>query len=91
MVSLAAPVHADAGDVAGGDAQFLSALSGAGLTHRGPAQAISAGLAVCQLMDAGLAPADTVVAVQSTNPGFTMQHAAQFAAIAAAAYCPQHL
>lgn len=88
MIGLAAPAQAD---VPGGDAEFLAALSGAGLGHRGPAVAVSAGRAVCQLMEAGLSPMDTVVAVQTTNPGFTIERAAQFANIAAGAYCPQYL
>jgi hypothetical protein len=89
-VGLAAPAHADTGD-AGNDAIFLNALSGAGLSYRGPEQAVSAGRAVCQLMDGGLTPTDTVTAVQGTNPGFTMESAAQFAVISANAYCPQHV
>lgn len=88
MVGLAAPAHADN---VGSDAEFLGALSAAGLSHSGPAQAIAAGKAVCQLMDSGLTPVDTVVAVQSTNPGFTLEHAAKFANISAAAYCPEHV
>jgi hypothetical protein len=42
-------------------------------------------------MDTGLSPTDTVEAVQGTNPGFTMERAAQFAVISAGAYCPQHV
>jgi hypothetical protein len=42
-------------------------------------------------MDAGLTPDDTVTAVQTTNPGFTTESAAQFAVISASAYCPQHV
>lgn len=87
-IGLAAPAYADEPS---GDAEFLSALDGAGLIHRGAAQATSAGHAVCQLMDAGLSPMDTVVAVQTTNPGFTMANAAQFATISAGAYCPEHI
>jgi hypothetical protein len=88
MVGLAAPAHADP---VGSDAAFLTALSGAGLSHRGSDQvAISAGHSVCQLMDGGLSPMDTVVAIQTTNPGFTLQRAAEFARIAALNYCPQH-
>jgi hypothetical protein len=34
---------------------------------------------------------DTVVAVQATNPGFTVQKAGEFAAISAAHYCPEHM
>lgn len=88
MMGLAAPGHADP---VGSDAAFLTALSGAGLSHRGSDQvAISAGHSVCQLMDAGLSPMDTVVAVQTTNPGFTLQRAAEFAQIATVNYCPEH-
>ena len=85
-IGLAAPAHADAGDDG-----FLAALQQAGITHRGAPEAIAAGRAVCQLMDQGLTPMDTVNAVRSTNPGFTPEHAARFAITAASAYCPQHL
>lgn len=88
-VGLAAPAHADP---VGSDAEFLGALNGAGLSHKGTDGAtIAAGRAVCQLMDAGLTPVDTVVAVQSTNPGFTLEHAAAFAVISANTYCPEHV
>jgi hypothetical protein len=88
MFGLAIPAHAEPGD----DGRFLATLSGAGLSHRGTDQiTVSAGKAVCQLMDAGLTPMDTVTAVQSTNPGFTLDAAAQFAAISASHYCPEHL
>lgn len=87
MVGLAAPAHADDGDGA-----FLAALSGAGLSHRSSDQAaVSAGRAVCQLMDAGHSPMDTVAAVQTSNPGFTQQAAAKFAVISATSYCPEHI
>ncbi|MGH3634465.1 DUF732 domain-containing protein [Mycobacterium sp.] len=75
----------------GNDAGFLAALDQAGITHRGASQAIAAGRAVCELMDNGLTPMDTVNAVLSTNPGFTPEHAARFAVTAASAYCPEHL
>lgn len=88
MVALAAPAHAD---YAGNDAEFLAALSDAGLNHSGPDRAVAAGRAVCQLMDAGQSPADTVAAVHGTNPGFTMEHAARFAVISASSYCPEHV
>lgn len=89
MVVLAAPAQAAP---AGVDGQFLTTLTGAGLSHSGSDQAtVSAGHAVCQLMDAGLSPMDTVVAVQTTNPGFTIHTAAQFAAISTAHYCPQYM
>lgn len=89
MLGLAAPAQAAP---AGVDGQFLATLSGAGLSHRGNDQAtVSAGRAVCQLMDAGLSPMDTVIAVQTTNPGFTVQKAGEFTAISATHYCPQYM
>jgi hypothetical protein len=87
-VALAAPAHADQ---SGNDAGFLAALSQAGITHSGAGHAIAAGRSVCELMDRGLSPMDTVTAVQGTNPGFTMEHAARFAAAAVTTYCPEHL
>ncbi len=91
-VGVAGPAHADPTIAAGTDGQFLATLSGAGLSHRaGDQVTISAGRAVCQLMDAGLSPMDTVTAVQTTNPGFTLQEAGRFAAIAASNYCPEHM
>lgn len=86
-VGLAAPAHADTPE----DTSFLAALDEAGLAHRGAGQAVAAGRAVCDLMDSGLSPTDTIVAVQSTNPGFTLEHAAKFATISASTYCPEHL
>lgn len=89
MIGFAGPAQADP---TGSEAAFLNALSGAGLTHSGADQAaVAAGRAVCQLMDGGLSSTDTVVAVQTTNPGFSLQHAAEFAAISAAAFCPEHV
>jgi hypothetical protein len=88
LIGLAAPAQADESS---GDAAFLAALDQQGITHRGANQAIAAGRAVCELMDGGLSPLDTVNAVRSTNPGFTPEHAAKFAITAASAYCPQHL
>ncbi|BBY34582.1 hypothetical protein BST33_10305 [Mycolicibacter minnesotensis] len=88
VVGLAVPAYAEP---LGTDAAFLTQLTGAGLSHKGSDEvAISAGHSVCQLMDAGLTPMDTVVAVQTTNPGFTLQRAAEFARIAAQNYCPEH-
>lgn len=88
VIGLAAPALAEP---VGSDVSFLTALTGAGLGHRGSDQvAISAGHSVCQLMDAGLTPMDTVVAVQTTNPGFSLQRAAEFARIATQSYCPEH-
>ncbi|MBS9536008.1 DUF732 domain-containing protein [Mycobacterium sp. M1] len=91
-IGLAGTAHADPTIATGNDAQFLAGLSGAGLHHRASdTVTVSAGRAVCQLMNAGLSPMDTVTAVQTTNPGFTLQEAGQFAAIAASNYCPEHV
>ncbi|WP_082948992.1 DUF732 domain-containing protein [Mycobacterium sp. 1274756.6] len=91
MIVLAGPAHADPAAPDAGDDGFLAALDQAGVHHSGPAQAIAAGHAVCRLMDGGLSPVDTVNAVRSTNPGFSVQQSAVFAGMAATAYCPQHL
>lgn len=94
MIGLAAPAQAEPANTAApasGDTIFLGALRDAGFLHSGPTQAIAAGRAVCKLMDDGNSPGDTVGAVKSTNPGFTMDHATRFAKIAAVAYCPDHL
>ena len=91
-IGLAAPAHAEPAFGTGTDAQFLASLTGAGLGHRGSDHVtVSAGRAVCQLMDAGLSPMDTVTAVQTTNPGFTLQEAGRFAAIASSHFCPEHM
>jgi hypothetical protein len=87
IVGLATPAHADPGS----DAGFLAALDQAGISHRGADRAVAAGRSVCELMDGGLSPLDTVNAVRSTNPGFTAERAAQFAVTGASAYCPEHL
>jgi hypothetical protein len=88
-VVLAAPAPAHA-DTSGNDAGFLATLDQAGITHRGAARAVAAGRSVCELMDDGLSPMDTVTAVQGTNPGFTMESAAKFTAAAVTTYCPEH-
>lgn len=89
MVGLAAPAHAHA---EGNDAGFLAALDQQGISHSAAAsQTIAAGRAVCELMDGGLTPMDTVNAVRSTNPAMSPEQSARFAVTAASAFCPQHL
>lgn len=86
-VGLAAPAHADTND-----AGFLAALDQQGISHSAAAgQTIAAGRAVCELMDGGLSPLDTVNAVRSTNPAMSAEQSARFAVTAASAFCPQHL
>ena len=70
---------------------FLNALNNAGITYRSAPQAVSAGLAVCGLMESGMSGIDVVNEVKNSNPGFTLDSAAKFAAIAAHEYCPDHL
>ena len=88
-IAVAVPAYADPGTVT--DDNFLAALKNAGITYRDPYQAVAAGQAVCGLMDKGASGIDVVSDVQKSNPGFTLDGAAKFAAIAANQYCPQHI
>lgn len=88
-VALAVPAHADPGSVR--DDDFLAALESAGITYHDPHQAAMAGQAVCELMDNGTSGIAVINDVRKFNPGFTLDGAAKFAAIAAKEYCPQHL
>ncbi|QZA07736.1 DUF732 domain-containing protein [Mycolicibacter heraklionensis] len=93
VIGCAAPAYADPddGDGGGGDAAFLTALKAAGLTFASSDQAIVAGHAVCSMANNGESGLKVVKQLTADNPGLTMDGAAQFAAIAANAYCPQHL
>lgn len=84
LAVLAPPAGADEGS-------FLAGLDSAGLSHNGAARATAAGQAICQLFDQGWSPSETILAVQSTNPGFTLQHAATFTALAVLHLCPRHM
>jgi Protein of unknown function (DUF732) len=88
-IAVAAPAHADPGTIT--DDNFLAALKNAGITYRDGYQVVAAGQAVCGLMDNGRSGIDVVSDVQKFNPGFTLDGAARFAAIAAQQYCPHHL
>lgn len=88
-IALAAPAYADPGTVS--DDNFLTALKSAGITYRNEYQAVAAAQAVCGLMDNGASGIDVISDVQKSNPGFTLDGAGKFAAIAANEYCPQHL
>jgi hypothetical protein len=87
-IGLAAPTHADP---AHSDADFLAALDKAGITYRSPQQAVAAAKEVCALMGQGQTGPDVVRQMTQANPGFAEAGAAQFAAIAATAYCPQYI
>lgn len=99
-IGCAAPAHADPG-VAGqpsaeevaavSNTGFLDSLRAAGITFSNPGQAVAAGRAVCGLVGAGEPGLEVITDIKTNNPGFTTDGAAQFAAIAAHAYCPQQL
>ena len=91
LAGAAAPAYADPVGTSGADASFIAALNQAGITYRDPAAAVEVGKRACQLMDEGSPQVDVIKSVSSSNPGFTVDGAAQFTMIAASAYCPQHL
>lgn len=80
-----------AGADPGLDASFLDALTKAGITIKSETGAIKAGKSACGMMDQGRPEIDVVQLVTRQNPGLDTTRAAQFTAIAASAYCPQHL
>lgn len=86
----AAPAYADP-ETGGGDGQFLTSLKAAGLSFASNDQAIVAGHAVCSMANNGESGLQVVKQLTVDNPGLSMEGAAQFAADAASAYCPQHL
>ncbi|BCO35956.1 DUF732 domain-containing protein [Mycobacterium heckeshornense] len=90
MIGIAAPAYADPGDVAT-DAAFLTALQQSGITYPSADQAIGAAQAVCTCLNHGESGLELVHDVKTHNPAFTMDAAAQFAAISAKYYCPQQL
>lgn len=73
------------------NAAFLESLRSAGITYTNPDQVISAGRAVCGLVDRGEPALQVISDLKTTNPGFTTDGAAQFAAISAHSYCPHQL
>ncbi|WP_375488075.1 DUF732 domain-containing protein [uncultured Mycobacterium sp.] len=92
LIALAVPGHADPGVEEGRDnGAFLASLRNAGITYNNADQAITAGHAVCGLIDNGESGLEVLKDLKNTNPGFTTDGAAQFAAIAARSYCPQQL
>jgi len=81
------PAQADPGV----DASGLDALTKAGITFNNGPNAVNAGKTACRLMDQGQPELDVIQNVTAQNPGITTTSAAKFTAIAASAYCPQHL
>ncbi|MEO6792801.1 MAG: DUF732 domain-containing protein [Mycobacterium sp.] len=100
LVGFAAPAHADpelgaqtgADDARGNhDADFLASLRATGITYNSPSQAIDAAHTVCGLVDRGEPGLEVISDLKASNPGFTTDGAAQFAAVAANTYCPHQL
>lgn len=90
MIGLAAPAYGDPADLAT-DAGFLTALQQAGITYPSPDSAVGAAQTVCTCLNHGESGLELVHDVKTHNPAFTMDAAAQFAAISAKYYCPQQL
>jgi hypothetical protein len=86
-LSLEVPAHADPGV----DASFVDALAKTGISFNDSASAVKAARTACGLMDQGKSQLDVVGLVMQQNSGISTVSAAQFTAIAASAYCPQHL
>lgn len=86
-LGLAVPAHADPGI----DVSFVDALHKAGITFKDSDSAVNAGKTACDLMDKGSSEVDVIALVMQQNTGISNISAAKFTAIAASAYCPQHL
>lgn len=90
-MGVAAPSHADPTGDPKLDANFLDALQRAGITFNSGANAVNAAKTACGLMNRGQPEIDVIHSVAEQNPGISTTSAATFTAIAASAYCPQHL
>ena len=90
-LGVAAPAHADPTGDAKLDANFLDALQRAGVTFNNGASAVNAAKAACAMMNQGQPELGVIHSVTEQNPGISTTSAAKFTAIAASAYCPQHL
>ena len=92
VIGVAAPAQAAPNShTSGPDASFIGALENAGITYQSRADAIAVGKRACALMDQGHPASDVIKDVSASNPGFTMDAAVKFTAIATSIYCPQHL
>jgi hypothetical protein len=70
---------------------FIADLHKVGIGFADPAQAISAGQAVCAHIHNGMSGLHLIKHLQENNPALTENGAAQFATISAKAYCPRQL
>ena len=94
-IVLAVPAQADPGVDEpvnnAGNGEFLANLQKVGIGFSDPAQAISAGQAVCAHIHNGMSGLHLIKHLQENNPALTENGAAQFATISAKAYCPRQL
>jgi Protein of unknown function (DUF732) len=94
-IILATPAHADPGVEEApnneNNGAFIADLNKVGIGFSDPAQAISAGQAVCGCIHNGMSGLHLLKHLQENNPALTENGAAQFATISAKAYCPQQL
>jgi predicted lipoprotein with Yx(FWY)xxD motif len=94
-LTLAAPAYAEPGvDEPATDennGSFLADLNKVGIGFSDPAQAVSAGQAVCGCLHNGMGGLHLIQHLQESNPALTESGAAQFATISAKAYCPKQL
>ena len=92
---LAVPGHAEPGlDEPSSDennGSFIADLQKVGIGFSDPAQAVSAGQAVCGCLHNGMGGLHLIQHLQESNPSLTESGAAQFATISAKAYCPKQL
>lgn len=91
-IGLAAPAYADPiPEPDGDDAAFIAALHQAGFSFASEGSAVTAGRAVCSLLNNGESGLELLHDVKSHNPGMDMEMASNFAMISAKFYCPHQL
>lgn len=90
-IAFAAPAYGDPDDAGGDDGAFLAALHTADIGYGAPGQAIRSAKAVCTCLNNGESGLELVHDVQTHNPAFNLDAAAEFAVISSKYYCPQHL
>ncbi|MEE3750854.1 DUF732 domain-containing protein [Mycobacterium intracellulare] len=91
---IAVPAHGDTtttNSATGADETFLAALRTAGVGYNNADRVVAAGKAVCGLLGGGEPGLEVLEDLKANNPGFTMDSATLFAAIAARSYCPQQV
>ena len=94
-ILLAAPAHSEPGvedpPTNENNGVFISDLKKVGIGFSDPAQAISAGQAVCGCIHNGMSGLHLLKHLQENNPALNENGAAEFATISAKAYCPRQL